>query len=631
MKAAGPAPLGGQTIDAWTVHCPDCGAPVEVSPGEEAVACKRCNGAFSPAGAPTAAWSRPDASAPSDPDDPLVGQRLGGWLLLRLVGRGGMGRVYEATDAGGRRRVALKVLSADLAADAAFVSRFRREARVLAALSHPHVVEIHEQGEDDGRLYFVMEYVRGENLRRRMAHGRLPVADAVRIAREVASALSYAHGRGVVHRDLKPENVLLDEQGVVHLADFGLSRLLGGAAPEATTFLTRTDVILGTYEYMAPEQRRGDKDLDGRADVFALGVILYEMLTGTLPLGSFRPPSEIAADVPPALDAVVNRALAPDPDARYAGADELRVALEEAAAARIPSRRGAPPAPLADPDVRALRGVLKHVDVLSAVDRVLGLLLVLGAFGLVPVAWLAPVGAWFLPIGGIAFLVAFVAGVLFLKQGKQLSLLAPDARQGQVTASILLLFFPPVLTAVGVYGLVVCTSDRARRAFTVGRKALEGPTPVVLQRVVEVARPARRKQPWLLLKLLLGFALLWTLYVAFVAADVYRQPVAETVIEQVRGLPNEALDALAVSVAGLLLSGVGLVLAFQARKTRRGVGVALVSFLLFAADATALSGLHTVNRIARARERVTRTGSWSAPPRHALPLPPSLPRLEIKR
>ncbi|MFV1959169.1 MAG: protein kinase, partial [Planctomycetota bacterium] len=323
---------GDLAIDAWTTHCPSCGREVAVPAGSEAVACPHCHAAFAPERlATTAGPKTPAPDRPRDPRDALVGARLGRWHLLRILGRGGMGRVYLATDQDGRPRVAVKVLSDDLASDPAFVKRFHREARVLASLSHPHVVEILDQGEAGGRLYFAMEYVRGENLRRLIERGPLPVKQALRIADEVASALAYAHTRGVIHRDLKPENVLLDEKGRVHLADFGLSRLLPGSGPEVTTLLTRTDVILGTYEYMAPEQRRGEKGLDARADIYALGVILYEMLTGTPPLGRFELPSRVRSGVPPALDAVVARALAPRRGDRQASVEVLKRELREAA------------------------------------------------------------------------------------------------------------------------------------------------------------------------------------------------------------------------------------------------------------------------------------------------------------
>ena len=239
-----------------TVHCPDCGTAVDTDPDVSSVACSRCGSAFSPWSTPTHA-ARPSPAPPPMPgaapvpDDPLVGHALGGRQLLRVIGRGGMGTVYEASDAR-RGRVAVKVLPADLAGDAQFVERFNREAAVLSGLSHPHLVEVYDRGQDGDRCYFVMEFVRGESLRRRLERGPLPWAEAIRVARDVLTGLGYAHGRGVIHRDLKPENVLLDDHDRARIVDFGLSRIVRGEAAGDLSRLTRTNVILGTYEYMAP-------------------------------------------------------------------------------------------------------------------------------------------------------------------------------------------------------------------------------------------------------------------------------------------------------------------------------------------------------------------------------------------
>ena len=184
----------------------------------------------------------PHDDGPRDPNDPLVGTKMGRWTLTRLIGRGGMGRVYEARGGLMNRRVALKVLSEDLAEDASFVKRFHREAKLLGSLTHPHIVDVIDRGLTNERLWFAMEFVRGESLRRLMDRGPVAADQAARIAGEIAGALSYAHQRGIVHRDLKPENVLLDEQGTVHLVDFGLSRLVDVAPDLASTRLTRTDV-----------------------------------------------------------------------------------------------------------------------------------------------------------------------------------------------------------------------------------------------------------------------------------------------------------------------------------------------------------------------------------------------------
>ncbi len=493
-----------------TVHCPDCGAAVPTTADATAVACPACRTAFSPWGLPTAA--RPPVSsvggAPSPaPDgfaapasDDLTGTVLDGRRLVRVIGRGGMGTVYEAEDRA-RGRVAVKVLPLALSGDRAFVERFRREAKVLASLSHPHLVEVLDRGEDHGRCFFVMEYVRGEGLRRLMERGPMPWRDALRVAREVLTGLGYAHGRGVVHRDLKPENVLLDDAGRARLVDFGLSRIVRGEAAEAVSRLTRTDVILGTYEYMAPEQRIGSPSVDDRADLYAVGVILYEMLTGQLPLGRFPPASELRPGTPEALDEVIHRALATAPTGRYPSAVAFREAIERAerlassptaprpapaaAAAPLPGAGAAGPAALPD-EVRVAqaRRVLKHVDVLAAADRVIGVLMLLFFFGGVTLSrgdfvggspWFLP---WFLPIAGTSSVVYLIAGFLFLKQGRRLSRLEPGSREGQVTASLFqLILFPPLGTALGLYGLVAMTRHPAHEAFALGRARLLGPVP----------------------------------------------------------------------------------------------------------------------------------------------------------
>jgi hypothetical protein len=580
-----------RTIDAWTVHCPDCASPVSVTGDGRHTACAACGTAFEAAGLPTRVGATPPP-VPADPADDLVGAVLGAWRLRRSIGHGGMGRVYEAADASGRR-VAVKVLARDLADDPSFARRFHREAQLLASLQHPHVVEILDQGEHDGRLWFAMEYVRGENLRRRMERGPLPVAEALRIGGEIASALAYAHGRNIVHRDLKPENVLLDEDGRVRLADFGLSRLVRREGPEATTHLTRTDVVLGTWEYMAPEQRRGNREIDARADVFALGVMLYEMLTGSLPLGRFRAPSAASADVPAGLDAVINRALAPEPRERYASAAEMRDALLEAGRSARRScwfrRRRAtpPPVPAAGggPVDAEARRMLAHVDVLAGADKVLGVLCLLGFTGLL--SFRPSLGLpWPVEVSGVVLLIA---GIAFLRIGNRLSEMRPGSRESQVTASIVLVFFPPVLTAMGIYGLLVLTGERARRAFALGRKNLQSPTPVVASRVVEVPPVPRKEPPGVLLRLFSFVTLLWTVYVFFIALD------ARDGFEDLKEATQFRVT-LWMTVAALVASLGFLVQAIRRRHRRTGVGLALLAAgLLVACTATMVSAARHVH------------------------------------
>jgi hypothetical protein len=578
MRAGRFQSTGGPAIatdgETWKVHCPECGTDVPVEDGVSAVPCPRCDTVFRPGGLPTAAPATPASAAPYDPSDSLVGTTLGGWRLEHLVGRGGMGRVYRAKDAKDRV-AALKVLPQELAEDPSFVRRFHREAKVMASLSHPHVVEVLGQGEDDGRLWFAMEFVRGETLRRRIEQGPLPPKEAARIAGEVASALSYAHGRGIVHRDLKPENVLLDEEGRVHLTDFGLLRLVRDEAMhEASTHLTRTDVILGTYEYMAPEQRRGAKDVDARADVFALGVILYEMLTGSLPLGRFTPASQVRTGVPAELDAVVNRALAPEPAARHASAAEFRDAVLAAAQAEAGSSWGKKlPAPLPEAtsqDLADARGIVRHVDILSGLDKLLGLLLLLGCFGIVTLG--TGVSTRLASLGGLPLLIG---AIFFLRQGGRIAEMRPGARESQVTASIVLLFFPPVLTAMGIYGLLVMTGDRARRAFALGRDALApssgGPAPK--PKPTPKPKPAPLPGPTVLHRVMLLAAVLWTLWMGLIVLDVN----VMTPSHDARAL----LDVRQWTVFGLVTSGLLLVHAWWVRHRRRAVGISFTTMVFF--------------------------------------------------
>ena len=247
--------------------------------------------------------------------------------ILELVGRGGMGAVYKARQRELDRIVAVKILPPEVGRDPSFAQRFTREARALARLSHPNIVAVHDFGQTGGLYYFVMEFIDGTNLRQAMLAGQLQPQQALAIVPQICDALQYAHDEGVVHRDIKPENILLDQRGRVKIADFGLSKLIasGEATPELT--LTGTHQVMGTVRYMAPEQLEGAKAVDHRADIYSLGVVFYEMLTGELPLGRFAPPSQkVQVDV--RLDEVVLRALAKEPQRRYQQASEVKTAVE---------------------------------------------------------------------------------------------------------------------------------------------------------------------------------------------------------------------------------------------------------------------------------------------------------------
>ncbi len=250
--------------------------------------------------------------------------------ILALLGQGGMGAVYKARQTKLDRLVALKVLPPEVARAPAFAERFTREARSLARLNHPQIVTVHDFGDVDGLYYFTMEYVDGRNLRDLLQEGPLPPAQARSLVLQICDALQYAHDEGLVHRDIKPENILLDRKGRVKVADFGLAKLVG-LTPTYLT-LTGKHEVMGTLLYMAPEQMKQAHSVDHRADLYSLGVILYEMVTGELPLGRFAPPSRKAA-VNDQLDQVVLKALAREPAERYQDAAALKQDVEAALAA----------------------------------------------------------------------------------------------------------------------------------------------------------------------------------------------------------------------------------------------------------------------------------------------------------
>ena len=245
--------------------------------------------------------------------------------IIEMLGRGGMGVVYKARQRQLDRIVALKILPPSDALSADFVSRFSREARSLAKLTHANIVAIYDFGESGGLYYFSMEFVDGVNLRSLIADGKMAPAQALAIVPLVCDALAYAHEEGVVHRDIKPENILVDKKGRVKIADFGLAKLLRREALDLT--LTAAGTALGTVRYMAPEQMDKPETVDHRADIYSLGVVFYEMLTGDVPMGRFQPPSQ-KAGVDVRLDEIVLHALDRDPDHRYQHASDVKTDVE---------------------------------------------------------------------------------------------------------------------------------------------------------------------------------------------------------------------------------------------------------------------------------------------------------------
>jgi predicted Ser/Thr protein kinase len=246
--------------------------------------------------------------------------------VIELIGQGGMGAVYKARQPGLDRFVALKILPPHAAAGTqGFAERFTREARALARLSHPRIVAVHDFGVAADLHYLIMEYVDGPNLRQVQRNGRLTPEQALQLVPQICEALQFAHDQGIVHRDIKPENLLLDKDGNVKITDFGIAKMVG--LPADKTSLTGVRDIVGTPHYMAPEQIESPMAVDHRADIFSLGVVFYEMLTGELPLGRFDPPSQrVQMDV--RLDEVVLRSLEKERDRRYQQAGELKTHVE---------------------------------------------------------------------------------------------------------------------------------------------------------------------------------------------------------------------------------------------------------------------------------------------------------------
>ncbi|MFL5506079.1 MAG: protein kinase domain-containing protein, partial [Gemmatimonadales bacterium] len=321
--------------------CPSCSTPLP----EAAQFCMHCGTAT-----PTDPGVPPRLATTGAFEVAQVTQALvGRYKVERVIGEGGMATVYLAEDARHRRKVAVKVMRPELAATLG-ADRFLREVQIAAQLNHPNILTMHDSGEVDGLLYYVMPYIEGETLKDRLAReGALAPDEALRLAREIAEALAYAHKRGIVHRDIKPANILLNE-GHALVADFGIARALeegdGGS-------LTKTGLAIGTPQYMAPEQATGEKDVDGRADVYATGAILYEMLSGEPPFTGQnarailtksltekpRPISQVRAGLTPAVDTVVQKALAKAADDRYTSATDFVAALD---ASRMQSSASVP-------------------------------------------------------------------------------------------------------------------------------------------------------------------------------------------------------------------------------------------------------------------------------------------------
>src|ERR1043166_2648752 len=307
------------------VLCPKCGSEIHDPSNLKNVVCPSCTFTFDFGSEKTVVSPPPVVSGttPRRVAEPPPA-RIGKYEILGEISRGGMGIVYKANQRDLDRAVALKVVNPDLAEFPEFIERFFREAKALAKLNHPNIVQIHDVDRDGANLFLVMELVEGRSLRAMMKAGRIPPAEVLRLTAQVCDALDYAHHQGIVHRDIKPENILVTRRGEVKVADFGLAVLF--TTDPNTPRLTQSNAILGTYDYMSPEQRQATANVDHRADLFSLGVVLYELLTGKLPVGRFEAPSKIAG-TSLRLDDAIFKALEPDPEKRWSRAKEIRDAV----------------------------------------------------------------------------------------------------------------------------------------------------------------------------------------------------------------------------------------------------------------------------------------------------------------
>jgi serine/threonine protein kinase len=285
---------------------------------------------------------------------PLVeGQQVGPYQIIGQLGQGGLATVYKAYHARLDRYVAIKMMHQAFQGDASFLARFEREAQIVAKLEHAHIVPVYDYDEHEGQPYLVMKFVEGRTLKNLLSERPLTLQEILDIMTPIANALTYAHQRGVLHRDIKPSNIILDKEGVPYLTDFGLARI--AQAGESTM---SQDVMLGTPQYISPEQARGEKNLDARTDIYSLGVVLYELVVGRVPFSGDTPyaivhdhiftnlplPSSINSEIPPQIEAVLLKALAKPPADRYASAVDMmnafRLGVTEAGLTTLSPERG---------------------------------------------------------------------------------------------------------------------------------------------------------------------------------------------------------------------------------------------------------------------------------------------------
>ncbi len=486
-----------------TRKCPQCGTelPADTPEGQ----CPKCMLQVGLGSEPGAPGGTQPVTPPKPPPTPAeLAKHFPQLEILEMLGQGGMGVVYKARQPRLDRIVALKVLPADASRDPAFAERFTREARALARLSHPHIVTVHDFGEAGGFYYLLMEFVDGLNLRQLEQAGKLSPSEALKVVPAICDALQYAHDQGIVHRDIKPENILVDKQGRVKIADFGLAKLLG--RPPQDRSLTASQSIVGTPNYMAPEQIERPQEVDHRADIYSLGVVFYEMLTGELPIGRFAPPSQkVQVDV--RFDQVVLRALEKERERRYQQANDVKTDVETIAAG---------PAEAAPPIAES-----RAANTWEAVRRMvrgpaIGLL-VTGIFNWALMPVYVFIGLGISKGAGAVDLTFPIAMVLVAAASSflifaALKMKALEAYRVAVVGSILALMISPanfIGLPIGIWALVVLTRREVREAFrhkppypVSDRPALGAPL---------AASPADRSRKWFFTTatvVLIGFGLI---------------------------------------------------------------------------------------------------------------------------
>jgi len=388
--------------------------------------------------------------------------------ILEFLGQGGMGAVYKARQKRLGRLVALKILPPQVGRDPAFAERFEREARSMAMLSHPHIVAVYDFGQtQEGLYYFTMEFVDGTDLRHVIQAGSLKPSEALAIVPQICEALQYAHEEGLVHRDIKPENILMDKKGHVKIADFGLARLL--EEPGIGLTLTQPHQRMGTPHYMAPEQIERPHEVDHRADIYSLGVVFYEMLTGELPLGKFAPPSrKVHVDV--RLDQVVLRSLEKEPELRYQQASEVKTDVESVRAGGGPAMPIATSPALPVPAVNPMEKHVMIVAVLGIAFGAMGILVGIAGFAAVVGGGIVSQDRTAMRItslvgtGVVLFFVVtsvpkLIAGVGLLKRRGWARILA-------IILAVLDLLSFPIGTVIAIYTLWVLLNDKAALLFS---------------------------------------------------------------------------------------------------------------------------------------------------------------------